>query len=131
MRIVKARGPDCLRCPRARSVPAWLAWLKWLSFITHAYATTLKLEFPACVARCSRSVRPAADADARTALCCASGSRYECERGPPGALCDVRQSVRLAAIDWSLPAYVNVLILLAELAALRVATYFALRLRLR
>ena len=113
-------------------MPAWLAWLKWLSFITHAYATTLKLEFPACVARCAHAWYAPPPALTRApVLRRASGSRYECERGPPGALCDVRQSVRLAAIDWALPAYVNVLILLAELAALRVATYFALRLRLR
>jgi hypothetical protein len=39
--------------------------------------------------------------------------------------------VRLAAVDWAMPAWGNALILLAELAALRIGTYFALRWRLR
>ena len=59
-------------------------------------------------------------------------SVYTCVRGGGGPhLCDVRTSPRLAAIDFSFPAYANVLVLLAELAALRIVTYFALRWRLR
>jgi hypothetical protein len=56
---------------------------------------------------------------------------YHCTGATAGEMCPVRDSVRLAAIDWEVPTYGNVLILLGELAALRVATYFALRWRLR
>jgi hypothetical protein len=57
---------------------------------------------------------------------------YACDSGAAaGHLCPVRTSVRLAAIDWDMPAWGNALILLGELAALRIGTYFALRWRLR
>lgn len=83
-------------------MPAWLVWLKDVSFITHAYSALLKLQFK-------------------------RGQTYACG----DALCDVRSSPRFAAIDWTMPAAGNVGVLLAELAALRLATYFALRWRLR
>ena len=59
-----------------------------------------------------------------------SDATYACETDA-ATQCTVRSSVRLAAVDWAMPAYGNVLILLAELAVLRVATYYALRIRLR
>ena len=87
-------------------MPAWLVWLKWLSFIKHGYSAVLKLQFPA-------------------------GKTYACVADGAAATCDVRDAGRLATVDWQLATWVNAVILLAQLAALRVATYFALRWRLR
>ena len=87
-------------------MPAWLAWLKWVSFIKHGYSAALKLQFPA-------------------------GKTYACVVSGVAAVCHVRDVGRLASVDWQLDIWVNVVILLAQLVALRVATYFALRWRLR
>ena len=43
-----------------------------------------------------------------------SGTMYSCSDGHAARLCDVRTSQRLAAIDWDLPAWGNVLILLVR-----------------
>lgn len=88
------------------NVPAWLVWLKWVSFIKHGYSATLKLQFP-------------------------EGGRYACVVAGVSTLCNVRDAARLATVDWQLPAWVNVVVLLAQLVLLRFATYFALRWRLR
>ena len=56
---------------------------------------------------------------------------YSCDGAGGAPQCPVRASPRLNNIDWAFPAWANVLVLLAELTALRVATYFALRWRLR
>ena len=89
-----------------RSVPGWLVWLKWVSFIKHGYSACLKLQFPA-------------------------GKTYPCVVDGAAAECHVRAAGRLATVDWQLDIWVNVVILLAQLVVLRVATYFALRWRLR
>ncbi len=87
-------------------MPAWLVWLKWLSFIKHGYSAILKLQFP-------------------------ESKTYGCVVDNVVATCHVRDATRLASVDWQLATWVNVVILLAQLVALRVATYFALRWRLR
>jgi hypothetical protein len=89
-----------------RSVPGWLVWLKWISFIKHGYSACLKLQFPA-------------------------GKTYQCVVDGVAAVCHVRDAGRLATVDWQLDIWINVVILLAQLVALRLATYFALRWRLR
>ena len=87
-------------------MPGWLVWLKWLSFIKHGYSACLKLQFT-------------------------KDETYSCLQDGVAASCNARDAGRLATVDWQLATWVNAVILLAQLAALRVATYFALRWRLR
>ena len=93
------------------SVPGWLrSWVRWISFINQGYSVLVKLQWPH-----------------EQYLACGDSSGG----GSVTQTCSLRSSPRLNAIDWLTPAYINVLVLLAMLFALRLATYIALRFVLR